>query len=188
MADTVKLRTVLIDGLSVETTDAGAQALEKLTKALDAKDDAARKMADDHAATVAAKDEEIGKLKADLKAAKDAEITPDKLSDMIAARVALEGAVRAIDKDIDPKGMTDADLRKAAVAKKLGSELVADASDAEIAGMFKAISKDAKPADPVKDAIKGAGAMNLGDAQAARAAAFASLQHFDQTGREMEAN
>ena len=41
------------------------------------------------------------------------------VGDMIAARVALEGAVRAIDKDIDPKGMTDADLRKAAVAAQL---------------------------------------------------------------------
>lgn len=140
----------------------------------------------EHETAIAAKDEEIGSLKADLKAAKDEALTPEKLDAAVADRVALVTAAKAIDKDLDPKGMTDAEIRKAAVAKKFGDEMVKDASDAEIAGMFKAAQKDAK-ADPVKDAIKGGGA-NVTDAMAVKNAAFAELLHYDQTGREMEAN
>jgi len=62
--------------------------------------------------------------------------------------------VKAIDAKIDPTGKTDADLRKAAVSAKLGDEMVKDASDAEVAGMFKAIAKDIKAADPVRDALR----------------------------------
>lgn len=105
-----------------------------------------------HSAAIEAKDEEIGKLKADLKEAKDA-ATID-VDALVAARTELVGAVKAIDAKIDPTGMSDAQLRKAAVASKFGDEMVADASDAEINGMFKAIAKDAKPKDPVADAMK----------------------------------
>lgn len=186
MADAITLRTVQIDGLPVETTDAGAQALEKLMKALDAKDEAARNMADDYAATIAEKDEEIGGLKADLKKARDNAITPEKLDAAVADRVALVTAAKAIDKDLDPTGMTDAEIRRAAVAKRFGDEMVSDASDAEIAGMFKAAQKDAK-ADPVRSAIT-ALPDAVGDAQAAKARAFEALKHYDQHGQEMEAN
>jgi hypothetical protein len=62
--------------------------------------------------------------------------------------------VKAIDAKIDPKGKSDADLRKAAVAAKLGDEMVKDASDDMIAGMFKAIAKDVKSADPFANAVK----------------------------------
>lgn len=145
------LRKVLVDGLQVETTDAGAQAIDKLQKAL--ADSAANvtKIQDDHAKALAAKDEEIGKLKADLKTAQDAaKIDIDKL---VADRAALVETVKAIDAKIETAGKSDADLRKAAVAAKLGDDMVKDASEAEILGMFKAVAKDAK-ADPVADAIR----------------------------------
>lgn len=148
MAD---LRKVLVDGLQVETTDAGAQAIDKLQKAL--ADSAANitKLQDEHAKTLATKDEEIGKLKADLKTAQDAaKIDVDKL---VADRAALVETVKAIDAKIETAGKSDADLRKAAVAAKLGDDMVKDASEAEILGMFKAVAKDAK-ADPVADAIR----------------------------------
>jgi len=145
------LRTVMVDGLSVSVTDQGAQAIDKLLKE---RDDARRVTADAktaHSAALAGKDEEIGKLKADLKTAQDA--ANIDVSKLVADRVALEGQVKAIDSAIDPKGKTDAELRKAAVASKLGDELVADASDAEIVGMFKALSKDAKNED-VREALR----------------------------------
>lgn len=145
------LRKVLVDGLQVETTDAGAAAIEKLTKDLAS---SAAKLADAvsaHNTAIAAKDEEIGKLKADLKTAQDAaKIDIDKL---VADRAELVKAVNAIDARIDVAGKTDADLRKAAVASRLGDEMVKDVSDAEIVGMFKAIAKDTGSADPVRSAI-----------------------------------
>ncbi len=158
------LRTVVVDGLSVITTDQGAQAIDKLQKAL--ADSAANitKLQDEHTKTLATKDEEIGKLKADLKTAQDAaKIDVDKL---VADRAELVETVKAIDTKIETAGKSDADLRKAAVAAKLGDEMVKDASDAEILGMFKAVAKDTKAADPVADAIRSGIKPTVTDAKA----------------------
>ncbi len=151
MADAIQTRTVLIDGLSVVTTDAGAQALEKLQGQItDA--NAAQAAA---VATIAAKDEEIGTLKADAKKLTDAALTPEKMSQMVADRVALETLVKAIAPTVDSANVGDADLRKAAVASTYGDEMVKDAGDAEITGMFKALAKDIKPVDAFADGVKG---------------------------------
>lgn len=141
------LRTVMVDGLSVSTTDQGAQAIEKLQRDLQA---SASKLVDAntaHAAVLAAKDQEIGTLKVDLQKAKDAALKPEDIDRLVADRSALVAAVTAIDSKIEIKG-TDADLRRAAVVSKLGADIVKDASDDMVAGMFKAIAKDVKPADP----------------------------------------
>src|SRR5690606_8773856 len=138
------------------------------------KDASAKALADAEAkfnSTIAAKDEEIGKLKAELADAKKAaEIDVDAL---VAARTELVAQVKAIDAKIDAKGLSDADLRKAAVAAKLGDEMVKDASEAEISGMFKAIVKDAKPTDPVGEAFKHGTRQSVGDAAAQMKDAFA---------------
>lgn len=141
-------KTVVLGDKAVQVLTEDAAEVERFK-------DASAKALDDakaeHKTQVEAKDEEIGQLKADLKAAKDAAVID--VDALVAARSELVGKVKAIDSKIDPKGMTDADLRKAAVAAKLGDEIVADAGEAEINGMFKAIAKDAKPADPVRDAF-----------------------------------
>jgi hypothetical protein len=145
-------RTVVVDGISIQTTDQGAEAITKLqgqiTKLIG---DAATAEAT-HKTTIEAKDGEIGTLKADLKKAQDAANVD--VSKLVADRVALETQVRAIDGAIDPVGKTDEELRKATVAAKLGEDMVKDAQPAEIAGMFKALTKDAKPNDTVRDALR----------------------------------
>jgi hypothetical protein len=148
-------RTVVVDGLSVSTTDQGAQAIDKLTKDRDAARTALADAEKVHTAAIAKKDEEIGALKADLKKAQDAAPKPADLDKMVADRADLVATVKAIDAKIDVSGKTDADLRRAAVVSKLGDAMVKDASDAEVAGMFKAIAKDIKPSDPVRDALHG---------------------------------
>lgn len=106
------------------------------------------------------KDEEIGKLKAELKTAKDAaEIDVDKL---VADRTALIAQVKAVDSSIDPAGKSDGDLRKAAVRAKMGDAAIADASDAEISGMFKVLAASGGARNPVADAIKH-GIQSVGD-------------------------
>jgi hypothetical protein len=144
---TEALRTVVVDGLSVQTTDQGAQAISKLQKDLESS--AAKIIANDtaHAAAIVKKDEEIGTLKADLKKAQDAALKPEDIDRLVADRSTLVQTVKAIDSKIEIKG-TDADLRRAAVKSKLGDEMAKDASDAEISGMFKAIAKDVKSVDP----------------------------------------
>lgn len=101
------------------------------------------------------KDEEIGKLKGKNKMLEDAAVTPEKLTKLIADRVALEQQVKLLDSTIICDGVTDAALRKAAVAAKLGDEAVADAPDAEIVGMFKTLQRTHDGADDsVRDALK----------------------------------
>lgn len=119
-----------------------------------------------HTKAIAAKDEEIGTLKADKKSLEDAAITPEKMTALIADRVALETAVKAIDSKIEVANVSDADLRKAAVASKLGDEMVKDASADEITGMFKAVAKDAAKADPFVDGVKNRTHVNTNDAWA----------------------
>ena len=63
MADP-KLRTIMVDGLSVETTDQGAQAIEKLTAMVGSFKDAAKTVAAQHETLMAQKDAEIEALKA----------------------------------------------------------------------------------------------------------------------------
>lgn len=144
---TEALRTVVVDGLSVQTTDQGAQAIAKLQKDLESS--AAKIVANDaaHTAAIAAKDQEIGTLKADLKKAQDAALKPEDVDRLVADRAALVQVVKTIDSKIEIKG-SDADLRRAAVKAKLGDDMIKDASDDMVTGMFKAIAKDVKPVDP----------------------------------------
>ncbi len=148
------LRTVVVDGLTVQTTDQGAQAIEKLQKAVA---DAQTKLADAEAkakADLEKKDEEIGTLKADKKKLEDAAPKPADIDRMVADRAALVTAAKAVDEKIVTDGKSDADIRKAVVTARLGDEAVKDVSDAEITGMFKALTKDARPNDTVRDALR----------------------------------
>lgn len=146
------LKTVVLGDKAVQVAVSDVAAIEAF------KADAAKSLSDAraaHSAAIAAKDEEIGTLKADLKKAQDAIPSPEALSKLVADRAALEATVKSIAKDVKTEGVSDADIRKAAVAAKLGGDMVKDASDAEIAGMFKAIAKDkdAATSDPVRAAL-----------------------------------
>lgn len=130
-----------IEKFKAETAKALADAATKVEKA-----QAEKKKSDEE------KDEEIGALKAKVKKAEDAAVID--VDALVAARTELVGQVNAIDSDIDPKGKSDSELRKAAVASKLGDESVKGVSDAEINGMFKVIAKDAASNEnPVRDAV-----------------------------------
>lgn len=126
-----------------------------------------KKLADAEAAKKAAedkKDEEIGELKAKLKKAEDAAIVD--VDALVAARSALVAQVKAVDAAIEVAGKSDAELRKLAVKSKLGDAAIADASDAEISGMFKVLAAGAGKSNPVADAIS-IGVKTVGDQAAA---------------------
>ncbi len=157
------MKTVTVDGIPIEVTDQGATVIATLQQRIADAATKAAQTATAHSTLIEAKDTEIGGLKADLKKAQDAAIKPADLDKMVADRATLVSVVKTIDAKIVVDGKSDADLRKAAVTAKLGDELVKDASDAEIAGMFKAIAKDVKAADPFRDVLKD-GLKPLGDA------------------------
>jgi len=149
-------RTLMVDGLSVELTDKDAQIVQRAIAGLEKQIGDQKTVIDGHKAHIDAKDQEIGTLKADLKKAQDAALKPEDIDRLVADRASLIQDVKAIDSKIEIKG-TDADLRRAAVKAKLGDDMIKDASDAEITGMFKAIAKDAKPVDQFREVVRDSG-------------------------------
>lgn len=149
MADT--LQTVVLGDQAAQVAIADAPKVEAFKIA------AAKALTDAniaHDKEIADKDTIIGELRGDLKKAQDAAIKPADLDKLVKDRAALVAVVSTLDATIVVDGKSDADLRKAAVAAKLGDEMVKDASEAEINGMFKAITKDVQADDPVRKALK----------------------------------
>ena len=148
MAD--NLRKVIVDGLSIDTTEQGAQAIDKLTKMVsDAKAETVA-LADSHKAAIAAKDTEIGELTAKLKDAESKILSDADLDARVARRAELVSKAKAI-VDADYTGKSDAEIRKSVVAAKLGDATVAGKSDEFVAGCFAMLDS---AADPVRQAVK----------------------------------
>lgn len=145
-----QLKTVVLGDQAVQVAADHVAAIEQFKK--------------DTEATITAKDTQIGELQAQLQQAQDAaNIDIDAL---VAARTELVSQVKAIDAAIEVSGKSDAQLRKEAVAKKLGDAAVADANDDQISGMFKVLAAQ-KPSNPVADALKeGVNVVNMSDGQA----------------------
>lgn len=184
----MNLRTVLVDGLSVETTDQGAQAIDKLQK-----DNAklAQQLADSASASQKAmeeKDKELAKKDAALDDAKAKVLDQVAVDKLVADRVVLEGVASKITPDIKPAGLSDADLRRAVVKAKLGDAIPADklANDTYVLARFDILADEAgKVTDTFRDTMRGAAPRApLNDADAVRTKAFNDLLHFDQTGKE----
>lgn len=172
MADS-NLRKVIVDGLSVETTEQGAQAIDKLTKqvgdAMAAKDT----LIADHAKVVAAKDAEIAKKDAEIDDLKGKVMDAAALDAAVTARADLIATAKKV-ADQDYTGKSEAEIRKMAVAKKFGDEAVANKSDSYIEARFDIAVADAAQSDPVRDAFKGnnSNVVNLGDAAAIEAKSY----------------
>jgi hypothetical protein len=163
------LRTVVVDGLSVQTTDQGAQAIDKLQGVIRDEVAKAAKLLTDHAAVIAVKDGEIGELKARVKQLEDSAPKPADLDRLVRDRASLVASALKVDAKIITDGKTDAEIRRAVVAVRHGDEFVKDASDAEIAGMFKVIARDSNS----DQMARGLPATVIGDAGDDRKKAYA---------------
>ena len=147
------LRAVLVDGISIQTTDQGAQALERVQSQLrdalaatTAANAATEALRGQHDAAVSAKDAEIVALKARIPdaAAMDAAIR-SRLTVIDAARKLLGTA-------FDATGKSDADIRRAVVSDKLGA-LATGKSDEYVAAAFDTLSVGAVAVDPLRAAL-----------------------------------
>ena len=148
MADAITTRTVMIDGLSVVTTDAGAQALEKLQK-----DAAAAQAVADKA--IATKDAELASKDAEITALKAKVLDATALDALVKDRAAVIAKATAIADGVVTDGKSLTEIKRAAVVAKSGAEM-ADKSDAYIDAAFDILAKDAKPADPAAKALSDA--------------------------------
>jgi len=144
MAD--NLKKVVVDGLTIDTTEQGAQALEKLQKQVSDGAATVQALKDAHAAAFA-------KLEAERDALKSKVLTDADIDARVQARADLVTVAKSIH-DADYKGKSDADVRKAAVTAKLGDAAIAGKSEAYIAARFDILAEDAaKTTDPVRAAL-----------------------------------
>ena len=148
----VNTRTVMVDGLPIETTDNGALAIEKLQQdkaaaeklLLDAQALYDSKMADKDA-QLAAKDAEIDALKAK-------QLTDADIDAKVAARSELIATAKAIH-DADYTGKSDSEIKALAVSAK-GVD-IKDKPQAYVDASFDILAKDIKPKDTFADAMRG---------------------------------
>ncbi|MCC7268808.1 MAG: DUF2213 domain-containing protein [Caulobacteraceae bacterium] len=144
------LRTVVVDGLSVSTTDQGAQAIEKLTRERDEARTATKDAETAHQTALAAKDADLAKKDAEIDTLKQAQLSDADLDKKVMARAQLVADAKAISPDTKTEGLADAAIRKAVVVAKLGEAAVADKSDAYVDARFDILAEDAKRADPLR--------------------------------------
>lgn len=148
-------KKIVFDGITIEVTDQAAEAIAKLTQRLSDSTAALDTLKGEHTAQLATKDAEIGTLTAQLADAKKAVPDGATLDKLVADRVALIDAAKHVAKDLKVEGLSDADIRRAAVTAKYGEAVTKDASDDMIAGMFKVAAADAK-VDPVRQSLQAA--------------------------------
>ena len=146
-------KTILVDGLSVVTNDAGAQAIGKLQQQLKDAQAAAGTADAAHKAAIDAKDAAIAKIEAERDALKAKVLSDADLDQRVQQRGDLIAKARAVH-DADYSGKTDAEIRKIAVVAKLGDAAVAGKADAYIEARFDILADEAKPVDPVAQALR----------------------------------
>ena len=152
MAD--KLRTVLHDGVSIEVTDQGAQVIEKLQKQLSDSHKSIEDLKAEQQKAMSDKDKELGEKDAEIEKLKDSQIDPAKLDQMAADRAEVVAAAKKLADSIDTKGLSDADIRRAAVAAKLGDAKVKDKNDDYVSGLFDHLTSEQRDRNPLSDGIQ----------------------------------
>ena len=128
------MKTVLLDGISVETTDAGAAAVVRLKAELISA-----------VAKVSAKDGEIDEMKSrhasELAAVIAHVLDAETLDAVVASRIAVIDAAKAIiGADFDPSGKSETMIRRSAATQKLGEARLTGKDDAYIQVVFDTLA------------------------------------------------
>jgi hypothetical protein len=167
------LKTITVDGLPVETTDAGEAAINLLRGKLADAATVLQTAKTTNDAALAAKDAEL--------AAKDAEIATltakvldaAALDVLVADRATVVSKAKALVSTFDAAGKSNADIKRAVLG-----DSVKDKSDAYVDAAFDLKTADLKVADPLRSAITDAAppadlVKAHTDAKAARLSRFA---------------
>ncbi|MEG5263240.1 DUF2213 domain-containing protein [Pseudomonas sp. JDS28PS106] len=177
MADS--LRTVIVDGLSVQTTDQGAQAIDKLTKQLTDAGVNIKTLTDAHAVALAAKDADLAKKDAEIDSLKAKQLSDADIDKRVTARADLIGKAKAIH-DGDYSGKSEGEIRKAVVIAKIGDAAIAGKSEAYIDARFDMLVEDAARApgnDPFRQHMIQNDSKTVGDeSEKARLQMIADMQ------------
>lgn len=150
MADA--LRKLLVDGISIDVTEQGAQAIEKLNTKLADAVTATKTLTDAHAVALATKDAEIVKITAALDDAKAKILTDAQVDALVKTRADLVTQAKALH-DADYTGKSADEIRKAVVLAKFGDSAIAGQPDAYIKARFDIMVEDAAK-DPAGDPFR----------------------------------
>lgn len=147
------LRKVMVDGLSVETTDQGAEAIEKLQGQLADAQAETKTQAEVHANALAAKDKDLADRDAKIKDLEGKALSDEDLDKLITARGDLLDTAKRVH-DGDYTGLSTADIKRTAVVGVLGEDAVADKSEAYIDAAFDLQVKALDNKSPVNDGVR----------------------------------
>lgn len=147
------LKTVVLGDKAVQVAVSDLAAFETF------KADSAKALADakvEHDKAIAAKDAELAKKDAEIDALKAKVLSDADLDKRVQARADLITTAKAIAKDVKTEGLSDAAIRKAVVAAKLGDAAIADKADAYIDVRFDILAEDAKKVstDPFRTTVQ----------------------------------
>lgn len=143
----VDLKTLIVDGLTVETTDTGVVAIQKLA---DDKNLVVRQLADskaEHEIAINAKDAELAAKDAEIDALKAAKLSDTEIDAKVQARSDLLAKAKLV-ADADFTGLSDAEIKKAAVVAALGDTAIEGKTEAYVDARFDILAKSADKADP----------------------------------------
>lgn len=148
----VTLKTLIVDGLTVETTEQGLVAVNKIA---DAKHEAVKALSDakaEHETAINAKDTELAAKDAEIDALKAAKLSEAEIDAKVQARSDLLTKAKSV-ADTDFTGLSDADIKKAAVVAKLGDAAIEGKTEAYIDARFDILVESADKADPFATAM-----------------------------------
>jgi hypothetical protein len=168
---TDKTTQIVRDGLPVNLPDSAAPIINKwladADKALKDKQTALDKALAD----LKERDTELGKKDAEIDDLKTKTVDNANIDQMVADRAAVVSKAKAIAPKVVTDGVKNADIKRAAVAAKLGDEKVKDRSDEYVDGLFDHLTSDVKAANPLSAALADAKPGDS-DPQAVRDAAY----------------
>lgn len=170
---TANTQKVVVDGITIETTDQGAQVISKLQGQLADAKSASDAAAASHAKEIAAKDAEIAKKDAAIDDLKSKVLDGGALDAAVAARADLLDKAARIAPNVKCSGLSDAAIRKAVVVERYGRDMESK-SDAYIDARFDILvdemSETADAQQALRTTISSASA--VGDGRAAYLAAL----------------
>lgn len=135
---TANTQKVVVDGISYEMSDQGAQLVARLQKQVA---DASEKEKDKEK-EIAKKDAELATKDAKIAELEKAQITGDALDSAVAARGDLIDRAKRIAPKVETKGLSDAAIKKAVVVARVG-DAMKDKSEAYIDARFDMLADEA---------------------------------------------
>jgi len=142
------LKTITVDGLPVETTDAGIAAIEKLRGLLAVADTALTTANTTHAKAIADKDVEAAKKDDEIEKLKKKVVDDAALDKLVADRAAVVTKAKALDAKVVTDGKSNAEIKRAIVGDAANGQ-----SDDYVNAAWDMKTVDAAN-DSVRDAIR----------------------------------